>query len=131
MPQAARLSMLLLHSLSTLGWVERVGEPVVFGLWLLALLAPSWAFAAMPPWVYQQARQTAMYHVQVKVLRVQAPSQTPGECPLTGEVVRIFHDTTGRLQPGSTLTFTISCRKGSDTHVPIGGTLWTDYDSLM
>jgi hypothetical protein len=101
------------------------------GLWLLTLLAPSWALALMPPWVYQQARDTAMYHVQVKVLRVEGPQQTPGECSLTGEVVRIFRDTTGKLTQGSTLVFTVSCRKASDAHVPIGGTLWTDYASLM
>src|SRR5262249_37499478 len=88
---------------------------------LLALLLPAAAGAAMPPWVYQQARDTAMYHVQVKVHGVTVPAQTPGECQVTGEVVRIFRDTPGKLTPGATVAFAVSCAKASDSR-PIGGT---------
>ena len=84
----------------------------------------------MPPWVYQEARDKATFYVQVKVLNVTGPAKTPGECAVTGEVVRIFRDTPGTLKPGATLDFTVSCTKPGDP-VIIGGTLWTDYDSLM
>ncbi|HEV8714966.1 MAG TPA: hypothetical protein VGX03_19320, partial [Candidatus Binatia bacterium] len=99
-------------------------------VWLLLFLLPSGASAAMPPWVYQQARDTAMFHVQVKIRNVTGPAQTPGECSVTGEVVRIFRNTPGTLQQGATLDFTVSCSKHGDP-VIVGGTLWTDYDSLM
>jgi len=96
---------------------------------LLALLLPAVAGAAMPPWVYLQARDTAMYHVQVKVRDITGPAQTPGECQVVGEVVRIFRDTPGKLTTGTTVAFAVSCAKASDSR-PIGGTLWTDYDAL-
>jgi len=62
---------------------------------VIALATPvglgiSAAEAVMPPWVYQQAREQATSHVQVKVTRVDSPAMTPGECETTGEVVRIF-----------------------------------------
>jgi hypothetical protein len=88
------------------------------------------ASALMPPWVYQQARDAAMFHAQVKIVKVTGPAQTPGECSVTGEVVRIFRNTPGTLRQGATLDFTVSCSKHGDP-VIIGGTIWTDYDSLM
>ena len=97
---------------------------------VLPLLFPGLALAVMPPWVYQEARDTAMFHIQVKVLKVAGPSQTPGNCSVTGEVVRIFRDTPGTLKSGTPLTFSVSCSKPGDP-VTIGGTLWTDYDRLM
>ena len=66
-------------------------------VWLLLFLLPSGASAVMPPWVYQQARDTAAFHVQVKVLHVTGPARTPGECATTGEVVRVFRTTPGTL----------------------------------
>jgi hypothetical protein len=101
---------------------------VLIGLQLFFLTAR--ASALMPPWVYQQARDGAMFHVQVKIVKVTGPARTPGECAVTGEVVRIFRNTPGTLRPGATLDFTVSCSKHGDP-VIIGGTSWTDYDSLM
>jgi len=95
----------------------------------LAVLLPSAAFAVMPPWVYEQARETAMQHLQVRVLRVGGPPETPGECRVTGEVVGIFRDRSAVLTLGAALDFTVSCSKRGDK-VPLGGTLWTDYDEL-
>src|SRR5262245_11452169 len=62
-------------------------------IWLQLLFLATSASAMMPPWVYQQARDKAMFHVQVKVVNVTGPTQTPGECSVTGEVVRIFRNT--------------------------------------
>jgi len=91
---------------------------------LLTRFLPAGVFAMMAPNVYQQARDTAMYHVQVKVRNV------TGNCDVTGEVVRIFRDPTGTLTKGAPLTFTVSCHKPGNP-VTVGGALWTDYDSLM
>jgi hypothetical protein len=96
---------------------------------LLALVA-SVADAVMPPYVYQQAREQATYHVQVQVTRVVPPAKTPGECETTGEVVRIFRDTSGELRTGASMSFSVSCKRRGDATV-VGGTLWTDHDALM
>jgi len=97
---------------------------------LLVLLFPLLAFAVMPPWVYQRAREEATYHIQVRILRMAGPDKTPGECSVVAEVVRIFRDKSAALTTGTTLDFTVSCSKAGD-RVPIGGTLWTDHDRLM
>jgi hypothetical protein len=98
-------------------------------VWLLIFLLPSGASAAMPPWVYQEARDKAMFNVQVKILKVAGPAQTPGPCAVTGEVARVFRDKLGTLKQGGILDFAVDCSKPGDP-VVVGGTLWTDYDSL-
>jgi hypothetical protein len=95
-----------------------------------ALLMPALAPAVMAPAVYGQARNDAMFHVQVRVLSVNGPAKTPGDCAITGEIARIFRDKPGKLRQGMRVAFTISCRKPADA-VIIGGTLWTDYDNLL
>lgn len=97
---------------------------------LFPFFLPARISAVMPPWVYEEARDKAMFHVQVKILKVTAPAQTPGECAVEGEVVQIFRDTPGTLKQGTVLTFTVSCSKPGDP-VIVGGTLWTNLDSLM
>src|SRR3989442_10348457 len=94
----------------------------VIALSALVGLGISVAEAVMPPWVYQQAREQATYHVQVKVTRVDSPAMTPGECDTTGEVVRIFRDRSGELRVGTTLGFSVSCMRPGDSMV-VGGTL--------
>jgi hypothetical protein len=73
------------------------GKPILVSM-LLGLIVYE-AEAVMPPQVYQQVREQATYHVQVQVTRVVPPAQTPGECLTSGEVVRIFRDKSGELQP--------------------------------
>jgi hypothetical protein len=124
-------------------WCEHVdGSNARYGFrarwrrWLLMLVClqyffiPTGASAVMPPWVYQKARDTAMFHAQVKVLHVTGPARTPGECVVTGEVVRIFRNTPGTLRPKAALHFTVSCSKPGDPMI-VGGTLWKDYNRLM
>ena len=103
------------------------------GGWVLAfsmLSVPSLVFAVMPPWVYEKARNEALYHIQVRVLSVNGPAKTPGECAVTSEVVRIFRDKPGKLKQAVKVAFTISCQKPGDGPI-VGGTLWTDYESLL
>jgi hypothetical protein len=65
----------------------------------------------------------------VKVLKVAGPAQTPGPCAVTGEVARVFRDKRGILKQGGILDFAVDCSKPGDP-VVVGGTLWTDYESL-
>jgi hypothetical protein len=116
------MKRILLRGASLLQWHK---------LWAgILLLFPTVAWAVMPPWVYQEARDKAMFHVQVKVLNVTGPARTPGECLVTGEVVRIFRNTPDTLRQGAALDFTVSCSKPGDPMI-VGGTLWKDYDSLL
>lgn len=96
----------------------------------LVLFAVEQAGAVLAPEYYAQARREASYHVQVRILAVNGPVKTPGECAITSEVVRIFRDISGRLKQATRLAFTISCRRSGDETI-VGGTLWQDYDSLL
>jgi hypothetical protein len=102
----------------------------VYLIWSSILVLSVNVAAMMPPQVYQEARDTAMFHVQVKITRITGPDCTPGECSVTGEVVRIFRNKPGVLQQGATLNFGVSCTKPGNP-VIIGGTIWTDYDKLV
>jgi hypothetical protein len=94
------------------------------------VLALTTAEAALPPHVYEEARRTATYHVQVKLTGVTPPPKTPGACDVDAEVVRIFRDRSGALRLGERLAFAVSCSRRGDPIV-VGGVLWTDYDALM
>lgn len=96
----------------------------------LCLLPIAQAAATMAPEYYERARQEAAFHVQVRVLSVNGPAKTPGECAITSEVVRIFRDRSGMLKQATRLAFTVSCRKSGD-EVMVGDALWQDYDRLL
>ena len=102
----------------------------VYLVWLSIFFFPSGALTIMPPEVYREARDTAMFHLQVRIIRVQEPEHTPGECSVAGEVIRIFRDKPGALQRGTRLDFTVSCTKPGNP-VVIGGTIWTDSKRLL
>jgi tetratricopeptide (TPR) repeat protein len=85
--------------------------------------------AALPPFVYEQAREQATYHVQIKVTRVMPPAKTPGECETTGDVARIFRNKSGELRLGTHIAFAVSCSRRGESPL-VGGTLWTDLDAL-
>jgi hypothetical protein len=87
------------------------------------------ARAVLPPSVYKMARDQAAYHIQVKVLKVEAPRRFPGRCLVTGKVATVFRDTKKTLKAGTTVTFHVSCRRKGD-EIPMGGTLWTNYNGL-
>ena len=53
--------------------------------WIIPLLGVPVADAVPPPTAYEQAREKAMYHVQVKMVRVVLPPKTPEECGVTGK----------------------------------------------
>jgi hypothetical protein len=94
---------------------------------LVALVAA--AEAVLPPWIYKEARDKAMFHVQVRVLRVTPPRPTPGTCEVAGTVVRIFRDRAGGVHVGDRIDFGVSCVRAGDPTAP-GATLWTDVTRL-
>jgi len=98
-------------------------------LWVLLALGSPGAEAALPPYVYAQARDQATYHLQIKVTSVTPPAKTPGECETSGEVVRIFRDRSGALRLGTTVAFAVSCSRRGDPPI-VGGALWKDLDAL-
>ena len=64
------------------------------------------------------------------MIRVAPPLKTPGDCGVTGDVVRIFRDRRATLKMGTRLAFTVSCARRGDPPI-VGGTIWKDYDRLM
>lgn len=87
------------------------------------------ARGALPPYVYEEARRNAPYHVQVALSNVAAPAQTPGYCRVTGKIVTLFRDTTGKLSIGQPIEFLMACMKETDEHI-IGGTIYTYLNRL-
>lgn len=88
------------------------------------------AHAALPPQVYQKARAEAPYHVQVAIEKMTPAEHTPGNCGITGKIVRIFRDTENKLKVGDPIGFAVSCLRTGD-RPPIGGTLYTNVDALQ
>jgi hypothetical protein len=91
---------------------------------LLAFLA-SQAQAVLPPDSYLNARQAAENHVQIGISTITPPPGGMGRCVLGGRVVQVFR---GSLARGQEITFDISCYRYGQ--LPIGETLWTDFDAL-
>ncbi len=86
----------------------------------------------LQPEVYEEARRTADFHGQVRILNVDQSIQTPGVAQVTAEVVRSF-----RRHPayscGAHVRFGVSVLSGNEPweRVPIGGTRWTNYTELL
>lgn len=96
----------------------------------LFLVGMGAAQAMMPPWVYEEARAEAPYHLQVAIEGVKVPAKTPGNCEVGGKVVRIFRDSAGKLSEDEHITFPIACIR-SDAEVFPGPTIWTDVKDLV
>ena len=95
----------------------------------VSVLATGAAHAALPPWVYQEARAKAPLHVQIDIAKVSLPASTPGTCTVSGKVLRIFRDTPGTLSTGRVIEFPVACSRAGEM-VPVGGTIWQDADTL-
>ena len=65
----------------------------------------------------------------MKVTDIAVPDQTPADCGVTGEIVRIFRDRTGDLKLGAAIEFPVSCSRPGDARM-VGGALWTDAGAL-
>ena len=78
----------------------------------------------MPPYVYAEARESAAYHVQVKVLRVDR------SCSVTGEVVRVFRAQGTMVRLGQRVHFKVACLRPGAPEPPPGPVLWMEEDEL-
>ena len=83
------------------------------------------AEALLPPDAYLNGRQSAENHVQIGIQAVSPPQGGMGRCALTGRIVQVFR---GSLVRGQEVKFDVSCYRYGQ--LPIGETLWTDYDAL-
>lgn len=83
------------------------------------------AQAILPPDDYLSGRQTATNHVQIGISTIQPPAGGMGRCILGGRVVQVFR---GTLVRGEEVSFEVSCYRYGQ--MPIGETLWTDFDAL-
>ncbi len=93
------------------------------------LLLTGVAHAMMAPEVYRKARQSAAYHVQLAITKVDAPRQGPGGCLVEGQVLKIFKNAGDKLAPDQIIEFPVACYRRGES-VPIGGTVWLDTDQL-
>lgn len=96
---------------------------------IVLLIGMSLAHAVLPPEVYQEARAEAPFHIQVAVEDVTVPDTTPGDCTVSGKILRIFRDTPGTLADDQQITFPIACNR-SDSEVFPGPVLWTATQEL-
>ena len=108
--------------------MQRTARSIALGT-LFELLGVGLAHAVMPPWVYQEARAQAPYHIQVAIDDVTVPAKTPGDCQVSGKVVEIFRDTSGKLSNDQSIVFPVACIDSDDRAFP-GGTIWTNVDKL-
>jgi hypothetical protein len=85
------------------------------------------AFAIMPPEVYEQARQTAEHHVQLRILDVsEPPADGYGDCVVRVRVIMTFR---GDLPMGREFPIHVSCLR-PDANPRPGGELWNAYAEL-
>jgi hypothetical protein len=87
---------------------------------------------ALRPERYLEARHTARFHVQVEILAVAGPDQTPGDAAVTARVVRVFR---GDLAVGDEIRYAEAVIRPADweenfEQIPIGGTVWKEYDAV-
>lgn len=81
---------------------------------------------------YEQARRDAEFHVQVEIRHVQRNVATPGQACVDADVIRIFRGQHA-LKLGDAVRFVVSVLTGNESldDVPIGGTIWTNYNNLQ
>ena len=95
---------------------------------LLASAGTAWAI--LPPSAYQEARVTALYHLQLQIVDVTAPAKGPGVCQVRGTLVRIFRDRKKALKLKQALTLPVDCRRPGD-EIPDGPVIWKTVAELQ
>jgi hypothetical protein len=95
----------------------------LFAAGLLAL--PGAALAALPPYVYLEARASAAVHLQVQVTRVRKVSRE-NACRMEGRALAVWK---GPVKTGDAVRFVLPCRFASTPVMP-GPTLWFDSSGL-
>ena len=103
-----------------------INRIIATGTCTLALISMvTTAQAILPPDAYLNGRQSAQNHVQIGISTISPPAGGMGRCQLSGRVVQVFR---GDLVRGQEVAFEVSCYRYGQ--LPIGETLWTDYDAL-
>ena len=89
-------------------------------VWILAaLVAFVGLFAVWPassaPKPNYAARLTANFHLQIQVDSVDVPAMLPGECRVSGTVVRLFRARTDTLDTGERIEVPVYCTMAIET----------------
>jgi hypothetical protein len=86
----------------------------------------------LQPEQYQNARRTAEFHGQVRILKVEIPKRTPAHVLVQAEIVHTFRGPT-TYAPGAFVRFRVSVLKGDEPldRIPIGGTIWKNLNDLV
>ena len=74
-----------------------------------ALLWTAGAQAMMPPYVYEEARENATYHLTVEIIAVTASEDAVGECHIEAKVADIMRDRTDAVAIGDSVNFSVDC----------------------
>lgn len=67
------------------------------------------AQAMMPPEVYQEARDSATYHLTVEIVAVTPSEDAFGDCQVEAKVVDVARDLTESLGVGDPVSFSVNC----------------------
>lgn len=83
-------------------------------LWILAtLICVSLVFTVLPansaPKPNYAARLTANFHLQIEVTSLQLPDEMPGQCLVSGTIVRLFRARIETLDTGDRLDVPVDC----------------------
>lgn len=112
--------------------IKHLGARIALLIWVGLALTSIPAQAMMHPMYYQEARDEATAHVQMEITDVSTPDdhQAFGDCRVKAVIKRVFTDRSGQLKPAMPIQTDISCIVDPKADMPVGGTLWTDYDAL-
>ena len=81
----------------------------------------------LPPHVYEDARRTAPFHLQV-VRGELTPFATPSTVSICARVERVLRG--NGIVPGDEVLFELPVARRNDS-LPVGPTIWADYDALV
>ena len=96
----------------------------------LLLTLQSVAYAVMPPYVYEEARNTSPIQAHVRIIKVDKPTKNK-DCKTQAVVEKIFRNKDNDLKEKETITFNISCyRRRDENSIGVGGRLWQAYETL-
>lgn len=74
-----------------------------------ALLWTVGAQAMMPPYVYEEARDNATYHLTVEIIAVTASEHAVGTCQIEAKVADVMRDRSDSVAIGDNVNFSVDC----------------------
>jgi|HigsolmetaAR201D_1030396.scaffolds.fasta_scaffold33038_2 hypothetical protein len=89
------------------------------------------AAALMPPEVYEEGRNSAPYHLEVRIVAMTPDDDPIGQCAVEAVVETVHRDGSARLAPGDAVTFDVDCvRADADPNQILDGVLYERVEDL-